>query len=157
MTSRRFFQRLSFATGVLIMIGCTTAQDAPQQSSSGDTIGVPMPSAIALRVEPRMRDADDGRDPQLVDAVVGDSVRLEVIVQPGDQINAFQPPVLTTDDGRRLLFGGSAITADSAYFVGSVTASVAQTALPLRGRLVTSYCRAGEKLCRSATRDVVID
>jgi hypothetical protein len=142
---------------ILLIAGCRPDGDSSPQGLTGDTVGVAMPSAIALRVQPRMQDAETGRDPQLVHTTIGDSVRLEVIVQVGDQINAFQPPILTTDNGRRLVLRGSAITADSAYFTTPVTLTVERTALPIRGRLVTSYCRAGEKLCRSATQDVVID
>jgi hypothetical protein len=75
---------------------------------------------------------------------------------PGDQINALQPPLLQTPNGQRLLFTGSAVTADSSYFVGDVTLTVSQDALPLEGTLTTSYCRKGENLCRSAKRLVVV-
>jgi len=74
--------------------------------------------------------------------------------EPGDRINALQPPVLQTTDGRRLEFRGSAVTTDSAYFVGEVVLPLGEEALPLEGTLITSYCRAGEKLCRTAKRAV---
>jgi hypothetical protein len=67
-----------------------------------------------------------------------------------------QPPVIQTANGQRLLFAGSAVTADSSYFVGDVTLTLSQDALPLEGTLTTSYCRKGENLCRSAKRLVVV-
>lgn len=83
--------------------------------------------------------------------------KLAVNPRPGDQINALLPPFIETDDGRRLQFEGPAVTEDSAYFVGAVTTLVADSLLPLRGTLHTSYCKAGERLCRSARRAVHVD
>ncbi len=80
--------------------------------------------------------------------------RLVMDPKPGDQINALQPPVLQTTDGRRLEFRGPAVTKDSAYFVGDVVLELEEGAIPLEGTLTTSYCRAGEKLCRTAKRTV---
>lgn len=82
---------------------------------------------------------------------------LAVDARNGDQINALLPPYLETADGRRLHFGASALTEDSAYFIGQVTARVGDSLLPLHGTLHTSYCRAGENLCRSAKRAVRVD
>ncbi|MBL0938965.1 MAG: hypothetical protein IBJ03_08720 [Gemmatimonadaceae bacterium] len=107
---------------------------------------------------PRFGDAAD-RDsgPPLVVERAGGALLLTVNARSGDQINALLPPFIKTTNGRRLDFGGSAVTADSAYFIGAVTARVADSLLPLTGTLHTSYCRAGENLCRSAQRAVQIN
>jgi len=95
----------------------------------------------------------DGGPPVRLDSAA-QGTRLVMDPKPGDQINALQPPVLQTTDGRRLEFRGSAVTKDSAYFVGDVVLPLDGTALPIEGTLITSYCRAGEKLCRTAKRVV---
>lgn len=84
--------------------------------------------------------------------------QVRVVMDPaaGDQINALQPPVIETANGQRLLFAGSAVTKDSAYFVGDVVLALEPTQLPLSGTLTTSYCRKGENLCRSAKRLVAV-
>lgn len=92
--------------------------------------------------------------PPLVVRREGHGMRLTVDARDGDQIKALQPPYLEMSDGRRLAFEGPAVTDDSAYFVGPVSAHVGDSVLPLRGTLHTSYCRAGEHLCRSAKRTV---
>lgn len=107
---------------------------------------------------PRFGDAAD-RDsgpPLMLERATG-AVLLTVDARSGDQINALLPPFIKTTNGRRLDFGGSAVTADSAYFIGAVTVRVADSLLPLTGTLHTSYCRAGENLCRSAQRAVQIN
>ncbi|WP_337170150.1 hypothetical protein [Gemmatimonas aurantiaca] len=86
----------------------------------------------------------------------GDSVILTVLASPGDQINALQPPVLEMTDGARHAFVGHGITPDSAYFTGEVSLVLPRTLVPLTATLLTSYCRAGEQLCRSASRPVRI-
>lgn len=85
-----------------------------------------------------------------------DSVRLVIDAAPGDQINALQPPVLELPSGQRLSFQGSAITPDSAYFVGDVVLMLPRSNVPAEAKLHTSYCRAGERLCRSVSRTVRI-
>lgn len=105
----------------------------------------------------------DGRDAALNDSgpnvrleYQADSVRLVMDATPGDQINALQPPVLELRDGRRLSFAGSEITSDSAYFVGDVALMLPRAIAPTQATLHTSYCRAGERLCRSVSRTVQI-
>lgn len=113
-----------------------------------------MPSAIPAlpTVGPQVADSGPGF------RVERGSTRVRLVMEPneGDQINALQPPVITTTDARKIVFTGVAVTADSAYFVGDVIADIAADSLPVEGTLTTSYCRKGESLCRSAKRPVNI-
>lgn len=113
-----------------------------------------VPSAIPAlpTVGPQVTDSGPGFRVERQDA------RVRLVMEPneGDQINALQPPVILTTNGSRILFAGSAVTSDSAYFVGDVIADLSAEALPIQGTLTTSYCRKGESLCRSAKRPVNI-
>lgn len=98
--------------------------------------------------------SDESAAPSLRASVDGDSLRLEVVVESGAQLNALLPPVLELEDGRRVAFSALGVTADSAYLTGPATAVVARTGLPAAGVLRTSYCRASERLCRTGRRVV---
>ena len=86
-----------------------------------------------------------------------DSVRVMISVEPGARVNALSPPVIEGVDGRRFLLRAPTVTEDSAYFVERASIIVARSALPIRGRLRTSFCRSDERLCRSAERDVLLE
>lgn len=124
---------------------------ADQGTPAADSTA-PAISAIPMLPKVGPVETDSGPPVRLDSAAQG--TRLVMDPKPGDQINALQPPVLQTTDGRRLEFRGSAVTKDSAYFVGDVVLPLDGAALPLEGTLITSYCRAGEKLCRTAKRVV---
>ncbi len=94
--------------------------------------------------------------PTVLAQLSGDSVLLRVVVEAGAQLNALAPPELELVSGERLRFTSPTVTDDSAYFVGAVQASAARSALPMRGVLRTSFCRATEKLCRTAARALTI-
>lgn len=87
----------------------------------------------------------------------GDSAVLIMDPAPGDSINALQPPVLEFDNGDRFVFSGTSVSADSAYFTSDVTLTVPTGMFPIRAALHTSYCPAGERVCRMSTRPVVIE
>jgi hypothetical protein len=112
------------------------------------------PAFSAIPTLPKVGPVDVDSGPPVRFDRTAAGVRLVMDPAPGDQINALQPPVLQTTDGRRLAFRGSTVTSDSAYFTGDVTLDLAAAVLPLEGTLLTSYCRAGEKLCRTAKRAV---
>lgn len=135
-------------TATSLVVGCST----PEASPAVDTAG----ASSALPALPSFGDVLPDSGPPVQSMLLVDSVRLVMRPNPGDQINALQPPVLETDNGRRILFGASAVTSDSAYFVGEVSATFPDSVLPMRGVLTTSYCRADEKLCRSAKRLVAV-
>lgn len=157
-TSRRW--SLTFAAVLTAGVaGCAPSSDQPAPSTA-DTTAASTDGKVssALPRLPRFGDpaaVDSG--PPLAVQHTATGARLEVNPRPGDQINALLPPFIETDDGRRLQFEGPAVTEDSAYFVGAVTTLVADSLLPLRGTLHTSYCKAGERLCRSAKRAVQVD
>lgn len=110
---------------------------------------------IALSNGPPEPTAEVG--PELRASFGEDSVILLVEPAVGDSINAMQPPVLELKDGSRHVFAGRAITNDSTYFIGDVTLVLSRSLLPLKGTLYTSYCRSGERLCRSVTRTVLVE
>lgn len=110
---------------------------------------------IALSNEPPEPTAEVG--PELRAGFGEDSVILLVEPAVGDSINAMQPPVLELNDGSRHVFSGRAITSDSTYFTGDVRLVLSRSLLPLKGTLYTSYCRSGERLCRSVTRTVHVE
>ncbi|WP_439642702.1 hypothetical protein [Gemmatimonas sp.] len=141
-----------------ILIVCTLlcaacSKPSPEVAAADSTTA---PAISAIPTLPKFaRQAPDSGPPYRVERLqVG--AKLVMDPAPGDQINALQPPVIQTANGQRLLFAGSAVTADSSYFVGDVTLTLSQDALPLEGTLTTSYCRKGENLCRSAKRLVVV-
>jgi hypothetical protein len=135
---------------VLAAASCIACSPAPEPKAADST--APAISAIPMLPKVGPVETDSGPPVRLDSTAQG--TRLVMDPKPGDQINALQPPVLQTSDGRRLEFRGSAVTTDSAYFVGDVVLSLEATALPIEGTLITSYCRAGEKLCRTAKREV---
>lgn len=157
-TSRRW--SLTFASLLTaIGAGCAPSSDQPAPSTA-DTTAASTDGQVssALPRLPKFGDptAVDSGPPLAVQRTTT-GARLAVNPRPGDQINALLPPFIETDDGRRLQFEGPAVTEDSAYFVGAVTTLVADSLLPLRGTLHTSYCKAGERLCRSARRAVQVE
>ncbi|WP_411280945.1 hypothetical protein [Gemmatimonas sp.] len=130
---------------------------------AGDRAPVPEPLAgapivTALPQLPQL--APDLRPvvpPDLELAFGADSVRVMISVEPGARVNALLPPVIEGTDGRRFLLLAPTVTDDSAYFVERASITVARSALPIRGSLRTSFCRSDERLCRSATRDVLLE
>lgn len=134
---------------VLALTACSNARE-PATPAADSTA----PALSAIPTLPKVGPVENDSGPTVrLDTAAG-KPRLVMVPRPGDQINALQPPVLNTTDGRRLDFRGPAVTKDSAYFVGDVVSELAPGALPLEGTLVTSYCRLGEKLCRTAKRAV---
>lgn len=131
-------------------LGACSPSREPVASATDST--APVSSAIPALPKVGPMETDSGPPVRLDRTASG--VRLVMDPAPGDRINALQPPVLQTTNGRRLAFRGSTVTSDSAYFTGDVTLDLAAAVLPLEGTLLTSYCRAGEKLCRTAKRAV---
>jgi len=146
-----FGMRTIGAVSAFALVACSSA---PERSTPIADSTAPAISAIPTLPKVGPVETDSGPPVRLDSAEQG--TRLVMDPKPGDQINALQPPVLQTTDGRRLEFRGSAVTTDSAYFVGDVVLPLEGTALPLEGTLTISYCRAGEKLCRTAKRAVRI-
>jgi len=144
-----FGMRTIVAASAVVLVACSSASE---QSTPVADSTAPVISAIPTLPKVGPLETDSGPPVRLDSAAQG--MRLVMDPKPGDQINALQPPVLQTTDGRRLEFRGSAVTTDSAYFIGDVVLPLEGTALPLEGTLTTSYCRAGEKLCRTAKRAV---
>ena len=144
--------------GILAAILLTSAcSDTPSDKSAREEEQSTESVVSALPTLPKFGNVvpDSGPPVQQVRSEAG--VRLVMDPAPGDQINALQPPVLVLANGQRLLFAGSAVTKDSAYFVGEVALSVPAATLPLRGELTTSYCRKGENLCRTAKRQIAAE
>jgi hypothetical protein len=140
-------------TVVLSVAGCSGGRDAaPPAADSAVARAAPRLSAIPTLPKVGPVAIDSGPPVRLDRTAQGG--RVVMLPDSGDQINALQPPVLTTRNGRRLAFRGAAVTNDSAYFVGEVMLPLVPDDLPLEGTLVTSYCRSGEKLCRTARRVV---
>lgn len=144
-----------FAFAILLALAACADRSSGNGSAAVDTTQSPMISAIPQL--PRVGPAEVDSGPRMKQERLADRVRLVMDPNPGDQINALQPPVLEMASGTRVLFAGTNITSDSLYFVGDVTAEVPASTLPLNGTLTTSYCRKGENLCRSARRLVQID
>jgi hypothetical protein len=129
---------------------------ADQRASAVQTVDSTAPAISAIPTLPKVGPAEvDSGPPVKLDSTAS-SLRLVMDPHPGDQISALQPPFLQTTNGRRLEFRGPAVTKDSLYFVGDVVVALDADALPLDGTLTTSYCRAGEKVCRTAKRVVSI-
>jgi hypothetical protein len=140
---------ITILAATVALTACTDARE-PATPDADSTA----PSLSAIPTLPKLGPVENDSGPAVrLDSAPG-VLRLVMVPRPGDQINALQPPVLQTTDGRHLEFRGSAVTKDSAYFVGDVTSELAPNALPLDGTLITSYCRLGEKLCRTAKRAV---
>lgn len=137
-------------SAAIALAGCAERSEPAAEKADGTTT----PRLSAIPTLPKVGPVENDSGPAVrLDTAAG-ARRLVMVPRPGDQINALQPPVLTTTNGRRLEFRGPAVTSDSSYYVGDVVAALAPDALPLEGTLVTSYCRAGEKLCRTAKRAV---
>jgi hypothetical protein len=140
---------LRFVPALLLCAAC--ASDAAPDRTGADSV---LPVASAIPTLPRVGPAAPDSGPGVRVERTGTARRLVMEPAPGDQINALQPPYVAQANGARLQFSGPDITADSAYFVGEVSADVPAALLPLRGTLTTSYCKAGEQLCRTATRAI---
>lgn len=134
---------------VACLAACTSQREA--EAPAADSTA---PAISAIPTLPKVGPVETDSGPPVRLDSTAQGTRLVMDPKPGDQINALQPPVLQTSDGRRLQFEGSAVTKDSAYFVGDVVLRLEASALPLEGTLTTSYCRAGEKLCRTAKREI---
>lgn len=141
-------------TFALIAAVASVAACSDARESSVTIADSTAPALSAIPALPRVGPVETDSGPSVRLDTTARGPRLVMVPRPGDQINALQPPVLQTTDGRRLDFRGPAVTSDSAYFVGEVVSELAPGALPLEGTLTTSYCRAGEKLCRTARRAV---
>lgn len=135
------------------LAACSSSRE-PAANSEANTADSTAPALSVIPTLPRVAPLETDSGPPVRLDSTAPYGRLVMDPKPGDQINALQPPLLQTTDGRRLTFGGSAVTKDSAYFVGDVVLTLEAGALPLEGTLNTSYCRAGEKLCRTARREV---
>lgn len=134
---------------VVLLVACSNAGEREVMVADSTA-----PALSAIPALPKLGPVENDSGPAVrLDTAEG-ARRLVMVLRPGDQINALQPPVLQTTDGRRLEFRGPAVTSDSAYFVGDVVSDLAPDALPIAGTLTTSYCRAGESLCRIAKREV---
>ena len=152
---------------LLVVSGCaapgedSARPDGPAENAGATADGgLPGSAGIgsALRgVRPEGRDvAVNDSGPNVRVEHTADSLRLVMDAAAGDQINALQPPVLELRDGSRLTFVGGALTPDSAYFVGDVELMLPRQVAPAKATLHTSYCRAGERLCRSVSREVLL-
>ena len=137
------------------LAACSSSRE-PAANAETHAVDSTAPAMSALPTLPKVGPVETDSGPPVRLDSTAQVARLVMDPKPGDQINALQPPVLQTTDGRRLEFRGSAVTTDSAYFVGDVVLPLEGTALPLEGTLTISYCRAGEKLCRTAKRAVRI-
>jgi hypothetical protein len=131
------------------LVACSPSREPDRQAADSTA---PAISAIPTLLKVGPVETDSGPPVRLDSTAHGRQLVMDP--KPGDQINALQPPVLQTSDGRRLELRGPAVTTDSAYFVGAVAVPLDADALPIEGTLTTSYCRAGEKLCRTAKRVV---
>jgi hypothetical protein len=129
---------------------------ADQRESAVQTVDSTAPAISAIPTLPKVGPAEVDSGPPVKFDTTAAALRLVMDPHPGDQISALQPPFLQTTNGRRLEFRGPAVTKDSLYFVGDVVLALDADALPLDGTLTTSYCRAGEKVCRTAKRVVSI-
>ncbi|BAH37167.1 MAG TPA: hypothetical protein DGD08_00065 [Gemmatimonas aurantiaca] len=141
----------------LSVAACGAGETSASSRGTDTAAGAGLLGAAMSGVRPDGRDAavsDSG--PNVRVEFRTDSVRLVMDAAIGDQINALQPPVLELPDGRRLSFQGSEITPDSAYFVGDVALMLPRSGAPSEATLHTSYCRSGERLCRSVSRTVRI-
>jgi len=135
------------------LAACSSSRE-PAANAEAHAADSTAPAMSAIPTLPKVAPVETDSGPPVRFDSTAPRPRLVMDPKPGDQINALQPPVLQTTDGRRLMFGGSAVTKDSAYFVGDVVLMLEAGALPIEGTLITSYCRAGEKLCRTARREV---
>ncbi len=138
----------------MAMLGACSPSREPSARTEERAADSAAPAMSAIPTLPKVGPVETDSGPPVRFDSTAPRARLVMDPKPGDQINALQPPVLQTTDGRRLMFGGSAVTKDSAYFVGDVVLMLEAGALPIEGTLITSYCRAGEKLCRTARREV---
>jgi hypothetical protein len=140
----------------VILFALAACADPSPDHGGAAADSTPSPMVGALPSLPRVGPVEVDSGPRVKQERSPEGVRLVMDPNPGDQINALQPPVLDAANGKRVRFAGTTITRDSLYFVGDVTAAVPLADLPLEGTLTTSYCRQGENLCRSARRQVQI-
>ncbi len=145
---------------VLVVLALTGLSLA---ACAGDPAPVPEPltgAPIVSALPPLPQLPPDLRPvvpPDLDLAFGADSVGVTISVEPGARVNALLPPVIEGTDGRRFVLRAPTVTEDSAYFVERASVMIARSALPIRGKLRTSFCRSDERLCRSAERDVVLE
>lgn len=149
----------SVSLAALALVGAACGADRAADNGRVDAVptgGAATAGGIGAALQGVTRGAVPEHDlgPDVRVDLRGDSVMLTIVGSPGDQINALQPPVLELADGVRHVFAGHGITPDSAYFVGEVSLALPRSVLPLTATLQTSYCRVGERLCRSASRPV---
>ena len=128
----------------MAMLAACTPSGGPAANAKEHAADSTAPAMSAIPTLPKVGPVETDSGPPVRFDSTAPRARLVMDPKPGDQINALQPPVLQTIDGRRLMFGGSAVTKDSAYFVGDVVLMLEAGALPIEGTLITSYCRAGE-------------
>lgn len=140
----------------IFVVAVTLSACADQRESAVQAVDSTAPAMSAIPTLPKVGPADVDSGPPVKLDTSAAALRLVMDPKPGDQISALQPPFLQTTNGRRLEFRGSAVTKDSLYFVGDVVLALDADTLPLDGTLTTSYCRAGEKVCRTASRTVSI-
>jgi len=146
--------RVTMCHWVLLVVVSACSSPERDASSRESLSSIP---ALPLETDSARQSAlanDQQTAPHLRATPSGDSLRLEVVVEPGAQLNALLPPVIELDGGRRIAFQAMGVTADSAYLTGPATAMVARAGLPAEGVLRTSYCRASELLCRTGRRVV---
>ncbi len=156
--SRRLAAALT-VVGVVAVAACASGDsaEAGKTANSAPAADAGLLGNAMSGVRPDGRDdAANDSGPDVRVELRPDSVRLVMDAKVGDQINALQPPVLELPGGSRLSFRGTATTPDSAYFVGDVVLMLSRATAPTEATLHTSYCRAGERLCRSVSRTVQI-
>jgi len=150
--------RVMAGVGTMAMLaacaGDQTSEQVPDTTSGIASTGSSLPALP--QVSQAELETDRQLAPDLRAEARGDSVRLIVTASAGAQINALLPPVLELTGGNRYTLSGTAVTVDSAYFVGDVSVTLARDAFPVVGTLRTSYCRANERLCRNAERAVSV-
>ena len=74
---------------------------------------------------------------------------------PGAQINAQLPPFVEFSPTERVQLSSAAVNADTSYFVGGVSASVAAVRVK-RGVLKASVCPANLRVCRYVELPIVL-
>lgn len=137
---------------LVLMSACSSSErEATSSESASSILALPQQTDSARRLALAY---EQDSAPSLRTTRLGDSLRFEVLVERGAQLNALLPPVIELDGGGRVVFQATGVTADSAYLTGPTTAVVARLGLPAQGLLRTSYCRASERLCRTGRRVV---
>jgi hypothetical protein len=101
------------------------------------------------------RVADDAPSPlDLRQASKGQATTLTLVAAPGVRINARVKPALELRDGPVLRFDSPHLTADSAYFTESPTATLPGNGRRVSGTLRASVCSERELVCRSVTLEL---